>query len=214
MNVMTKLRILVLAAVLALLAGCGTHQSHVKATNDALARMNLVSFMRATFSADYDPVASPDALSNQADITVEGHVVSVEDGRAVSIAGDVPDHHVTIAIAVDRSISDDPDRVGDLVYIELPRPDNVNADIIGSKLPEGTKLFLMGFRVNEQEGDVQNRYGGREPGATLYQPAVQGLFIQSEDQAFEGVLEPLSDMSTAWQSIDSMGEMTDATQGG
>lgn len=204
------------AAVTCALAGCGANHTAAPSSDNAgpivWKNMSLAEVMNKTYSADYDPIASPKVAASAADVVVKGRIVSVTDGRSVSLDGDAPDHYVTFAVEPERLIQEDPGRVGTLVYFELPRPDNLSPETFSSAMPVGTQVALFGYRVDETTGAVSGQYEGREPGSTLYRPDSQGLFSQSPGGAMESVLEPLGDMSRSWRKLDSLQELEIATE--
>lgn len=169
--------------------------------------MDLPKIMQSTFSADYEPAKSPAEVVEHADISISGRLVSVEEGRSVSLDGDVPDHYVVFGLQVEQKIKEDPTRDGKLVYFELFRPDNLGPEVFAKAAPLGAEFTLIGHRVDESHGLVEDQFAGREPGATLYDPDIQGLFIESDSEAFQSVLEPLDEMKKAWRGIDSMREL-------
>ena len=205
---MFNLRVFTTLAVGLLLVGCAA-QENDKAIDDVSSpdvwsSMSLTAIMQRTYHADYDPIASPELAADGADVVVKGRIISVRDGRSVSLAGDAPDHYVTFAIKPEQVLREDPNRVGDLVYFELPRPDNLGADVFSNSIPSGLQVTLFGYRVDESVGTVTVGDDGREPGSTLYRSGAQGLFTQAAGRRLESVLEPLSEMGPQWRKLGSM----------
>jgi hypothetical protein len=157
---------------------------------------------------NFDPY-TPRRLADESAIVVYGTVKSVEDGRVYDPGG-LTMKNVVIGIDPSDIMKDDPDRRGNLVYVELSRVDGDNLDEIADALPKNTDVALFGWSADDPgfavDGDPD---AGREAGSSVYSPLAQGLWFETED-GLENVLTPRATSEGAWAGIDSWADLKQA----
>lgn len=118
------------AAAIALLAGCGQGQGaralDSSASDSAADEVTAGEVRQAfeLFSVDFTEVSSEEQLDNLSDVIVEGELTDVATGRiegAKSAEDEWADRNAAIAMTVTKSLKGQYE-VGDTVWIELPVP--------------------------------------------------------------------------------------------
>ncbi|MGQ0842578.1 MAG: hypothetical protein ACT4QF_00450 [Sporichthyaceae bacterium] len=166
------------AAVL-VLGGCGrasvedvavaaTPESTAPATGAGNAR-EFVAMLGSLVVYDYDPVATPAELRDDADLVVEGTIDSVAPSPTVGRKGDVG-NHIVLGIRVQRVRKAPDGTPPETVRLEYRLPRNHPGRTIGTfreSLPVGARVVLFADRRAEQfEGE------------RLYGQYPQGLFVE------------------------------------
>lgn len=182
-------------------------------SNAAAARggSEFVRIIQTSSIPDFTPYDSPSAMMADAAVAVHGRVASVEDGRLYSTG--VPQFNIMIGIEVDDVLRDDPERKGELIYIELNRPREISVKQYAESLPIGTEAALFAYRWDDPGFRVAKPNAGREQGASVYAPLVQGFWL-SDGTRLTSALTTQYVSEGGWAGIDSWEELKAAAQPG
>lgn len=191
------------AVVLALLgwaaAACGGSESPSGAPTRASAD-EFIELTQDTQHYMFEPF-TPSQLLELSVVVVHGSVQTVREGR-IHDPGGVLNHQIVVGLKPDEILKEDPARRGNLVYIELNRPDDVSADEMAQRLPRGTEVAVFASPGEDPGFPVRNPNAGREAGASIYLPFPQGLWMGSEE-GFQSVLTSEEVSQGAWSGVDS-----------
>lgn len=145
--------------------------------------------MLAGSTADHDPVGSPEALAEMSDLVVEGTIGAVTGGRLWGRGEADPAANRSIVLNV--TVTDV--RVGTLpvggdgvVYVELPSPGGVEAQVYEEHLPADLAgvFYLVPAGVPGETTPIQDAAAGRPDGQPLFQTTnLQGIVLDAGDQA-------------------------------
>lgn len=188
----TRHRSLVGALILAgALAGCGsdagTGSGEDAGTAARPARVSAGSVDRfadlfADQYADYDHVGTPAALAAGSKLVVQGRIVRIDEGRTfgTSATDPVATSRIVLVFAVDRVLSGGAP-AGGTVYVELPAPGRVAAEVFDRSAPKTSDAVLyLAPAATAADTAIVNPDAGRPAGQPLYQPVnPQGFVVEA-----------------------------------
>ncbi len=197
--------LLVIPAVF--LTGCGSdaNSDSVPKEKDA---SEFISLVQNTGSRDFEPYESPSVMLDKSTLAVHGKVVSVTEGRRYDPGG-FTQYNVMIGVSPDEVLKEDPSRRGEMVYFELPRPDDVPAATYAAKLPVGTEVALFAYPWQDPGFKLLDSGAGPEPAASVYGPIAQGLWINGHE-GLESVLTDEGVSTGDWAGIESWATLEEA----
>ena len=185
--------LILVAAAAAGLAGCGSDAG--TAARPASASAPSAAGFAALFNSyrgDYDQLDSPAALADRSTLVVQGRIDRIDQGRTfgTSATDPVARFSVVLVLNVDRVLHGTLAGDNDKVYVELPAPRAIKADLFDRSAPKtsATVLYLLPAATKANTAIVDPN-AGRPAGQPLYQPInPQGFFIES-DEAVVQVME-------------------------
>lgn len=196
-----------LAIPVLFLSGCGgeANVSDVPEEKDA---SDFITLVKNTGTRDFEPYESPAVMLEETTLAVHGKIASVSEGRRYDLGG-IPQYNVMIGISPDEVIKEDPNRRGEMVYFELPRPENVPVDTYAAKLPLGTEIALFAYPWDDPGFELLDRGAGPEPTASVYGPIAQGLWINGKE-GLESVLTEEGVSTGEWSGVESWETLEEA----
>ena len=147
-----------------------------------------LDLMRRTYSARYQPFASPAEMLRGVDAVVVGEVASVEPaleaGEGESLGW------VMVGLTIKEEWKPADQTTDGVFYYSFRRPTNIDVDVYRKGLPLGTRvvIFANQDQVKWVEGD---------PGVPVYVAFPQGLFVEV-DGRLENVYAPGED---GWPAV-------------
>lgn len=160
--------------------------------------------MLAGATADHDPVGSPEVLAEMSDLVVAGTITAVTDGRLWGRGEDDPAANRSIVLNVsvtDVHVGTLPVGADGVVYVELPSPGGVEAQVYEEHLPADLAgvFFLVPAGEPGESTPIQDGTAGRPVGQPLFQTTnPQGIVLDTGDQArrlVEGTLLGEADLT-------------------
>ncbi|GAA4624389.1 hypothetical protein [Cellulomonas oligotrophica] len=145
--------------------------------------------MFAGSTADYDPVDSREVLAEMSDLVVEGTVTAVTDGRLWGRGEDDPAANRSVVLNVtvtDVHVGTLPDGADGVVYVELPSPGGVGAQVYEEHLPADLAgvFYLVPAGEPGEITPIQDSTAGRPEGQPLFQTTnPQGIVLDTGTQA-------------------------------
>lgn len=136
-----SISVLGLAVAGVAVTACGSSPEAADRTSDLRAFVSLFS----GYSADYNPVGSPQVLAEASSLVVLGHIGSVSEGRSYNRPGSeaTPNKTVLIHLVVTEVLSGDDGYVSDgTVYAEIPSPGGVSADVYNQAAPKDADVLM------------------------------------------------------------------------
>jgi hypothetical protein len=190
-------RIAVLAAVLLTVglgfAGC-TSGSTPRGDGLPHTTAELIAFLRATASSDYEPFRSPAAMLAAVDVDGYGDVAAVTSGNVRD--GDEDTGIVIVRLRLSE-LWKGPAMQRDL-FFSFHRPTNVNVSVYRQSLPLGTGVAVFGFRTLE-------RIVVGAPSGQVYSPTPMGLLFEVDPGSLRSV-EPV-DGYPGWHTNTSLADL-------
>jgi hypothetical protein len=172
-----------LTLVAAVATGCGSDAGTAAqpAAADAPSATGFAALFNS-YRGDYDLLDSPAALANRSTVVVQGRIDRIDQGRTfgTSATDPVARFSVVLVLNVDRVLHGT--LAGDKVYVELPAPRAIKADLFDRFAPKtsATVLYLLPAATKANTAIV-NPDAGRPAGQPLYQPInPQGFYIESD----------------------------------
>ncbi|TQL03964.1 hypothetical protein [Cellulomonas sp. SLBN-39] len=165
------------------LASCAAASTTTAADPDAFVGMLAGS------TADHDPVGSPEALAEMSDLVVAGTISAVTGGRLWGRGEDDPAANRSIVLNVtvtDVHVGTLPDGADGVVYVELPSPGGVEAQVYEEHLPADLAgvFFLVPAGEPGETTPIQDSTAGRPEGQPLFRTTnPQGIVLGVGDQA-------------------------------
>lgn len=157
---------------------------------------------------DYEPAHTPTALAAEADAVVTGTIVALRPGQSYAPAPDSsPDWTTSVLeVRVDQVLAGDSAVVAEgSVYIEVPTFDHAPCP---ATVPEAYGVFFLDDRTSEPySGAILDEGAGRQAGARLTAPLVQGFLIEDTNDKLVSVWESFELMPPAWHGLDSVEEL-------
>lgn len=189
-------QLLALLAATVMVVACSNASTvpstHSTSTGDPALFARLI---QDAVSFDYDPVDTPAALRDEADLVVVGVIESIVPGR--TLPGGRANGHANLRVKVQTAIAGNVTvKGGDSVYVELPIGSSDGIKGLAAAMPSGRIVFFLDDRTSIRAvgGEV-----GRPDGASIFTPFVQGMIIEDGDGLVSGLVA-LDDMSPAWRS--------------
>jgi hypothetical protein len=180
---------LVLAGLLLTgLAGCGS-DAGTSSDGDTRAQVSVGSVdgfadLFADHRADYDHIDTPAALADRSTLVVQGRIVRIDEGRnfGTSATDPVASSRIVLVFAVTQVLHGDAlaDTAGGKVYVELPAPGQVAAEVFDRSAPKASDAVLyLAPAATAADTAIVDPDAGRPAGQPLYQPTnPQGLVIE------------------------------------
>lgn len=182
-------------ASVVLLGACGSDATGGESASGSHGDAHEFAELFAGYSADFEPVATPAELEALSDLVVTGRIESVAAGPEDVLQEEpaIIAEYVVVDIAVEAVLhGTPPDGFGDHVYLKLPSPGGVDAEVFEAHAPVDEDLVLYAImEPPETPGiPVQNPDAGRPAGQPLVVPTnPQGFVIVSEAESLVQILE-------------------------
>lgn len=178
--------------LVAVLAGCGsdagTGSDGATGAQGGGGSVDGFAKLFADHYVDYDHVGTPADLAARSELVVQGRIVRIDEGRTfgASATDPVASTSVVLVLAVEQVLAGSAPAGGD-VYVELPAPGQVTAEVFDRSVPKASGAMLyLAPAATVADTAIVDPDAGRPAGQPLYQPVnPQGFVIDAGTAAVQ-----------------------------
>ena len=223
---MRKTAIAIAAFVALAMSGCGADAGSPESQPEAASQGSTDRFagqLAQDMDVDYDPLQSPAAAVDQADLIVRGTLVRVETGLSIksadaNLARRYENKYVTLVVTVDKVLHGDAAQVtGGSVYVQVAKAPTVDTAALAEANPRpGIVLVLQDIGAWRPLPDTSVLRPAIMPaGAPLFTAFPDGLWMQgSNDAKMVGVQAHTDELAGAWGAPSTLDQFTAAIERG